>query len=496
MQVGRCLLYFGYLVSILPTLSLISKDAATLFDQKYYPQWMSLFLNESGSSDYPMPPTSSVQDLLPAFKGISGIAIHSSPGVTVSEGQGYAMFAAGMTKNIDDLKGLVVAWQAMGQGYPDKDPVGGCGSDAGCICKKVKGTYMPAWRFPLSQCAGGCTGSAPDGDEDALMGIIYLAELANDDELRAYAVRSIVAFAMDDLGAGDKDKNSRPVPTTGDIPPSLQTMFLWRGGSCWGGYDTSSGDDNRDLCINPSYFAPGQWRLFRNYMIKYKEHVPTEFKVDDLVNVFNSSLVWGYNTLNRISCDSGLVSNWWTLPDSGWPWAGKLKCANSGTNAGDYGADACRIPWRVALDALWFPEESGQTPLYDEDGKLKGSFGGPQYANRWTTHYTQLMLSANVSCPSPDCVQFFNAVPMLKKFSSCPNCPNGFQASAWNAWGYLPPVTTFTVPVPNITKEVQQKWLDLMVSFIPKIGFPSQYYDYGQEIICTAIMGGKAWLPI
>jgi len=283
------------------------------------------------------------------------------------------MFAAGMTKAVTSLKGLTVAWQAMIQGLPDQAPVGGCCGNSG-ICKKVSGTDMPAWRFPLSNCAGLCTGSAPDGDEDALMGIIYLAELTNDETIREYAVKSIVAFIMDDLGYGDPKGNSRQVPVTGDIPSELQNMYLWRGGSCWGGYDTTSGDLNRDLCINPSYFSPGQWRIFRDYLLKYNKYVPSQFDATTLAQVVNSSIVWGYNLIEHISCNSGLITNWWSLPNSGWPWTGRLFCANSGTAAGAYGADACRIPWRIALDGIWYPQEAASVPLYDDNGKKNWNF--------------------------------------------------------------------------------------------------------------------------
>jgi len=301
---------------------------------------------------------------------------------------------------------------------------------------------------------------------------------------------------VDDLGMGDPIKNSHKVPSVGDIPSALQNMYLWRGGSCWGGYDTTSGDLNRDLCINPSYFSPGQWRLFNKYLQKYPQYIPSPFNLTGLSEVITSSIVWGYNTLNRISCDSGLVSNWWSLPNSGWPWNGKLFFANSGTAAGAYGADACRIPWRVALDAMWFPEVTSATPLFDESGKKIGNFGGNNYSNRWATTYIKLMTASNSTCPQKDCVPFYNAVPMLGKFPSCSDCPSGFQASAWNAWGYMPPITTFTVPIEGVSESVQQAWLDMFVGYIPLVNFPAQYYDRGQEIICTAIMGGKAWLPI
>ena len=60
------------------------------------------------------------------------------------------------------------------------------------------------------------------------------------------------------------------MPAAGDIPEDLRTIWLWRGGSCWGGYDMPASEgatsDNRNLCLAPAYFSPGQWRLFAKYV--------------------------------------------------------------------------------------------------------------------------------------------------------------------------------------------------------------------------------------
>jgi hypothetical protein len=96
-------------------------------------------------------------------------------------------------------------------------------------------------------------GSATDADEDAITGLIYLAELLDDDEVRRYAVKSIAAFVLEDLGLANPSRNSRTVPANGDIPPELRKIWLWRGGSCWGGYDmpptAGASSDNRNLCV-------------------------------------------------------------------------------------------------------------------------------------------------------------------------------------------------------------------------------------------------------
>ena len=74
-------------------------------------------------------------------------------------------------------------------------------------------------------------GSATDADEDAITGLIYLAELSGDQQIRAFALKSIAAFVFEDIGLADAPRNSRRVPYVGDVPKALQTIWLWRGGT-------------------------------------------------------------------------------------------------------------------------------------------------------------------------------------------------------------------------------------------------------------------------
>jgi hypothetical protein len=354
----------------------------------------------------------------------------------------------------------------------------------------------------------GSMGSAPDGDEDAVTGLIYLAELLDSDEARRYAVRSITAFILEDLGAANVSGNSRTVPSVGDIPAHLQRVWLWRGGSCWGGYDQSSTDEpaNRNLCINPAYFSPGQWRLFRDYLTKHSQHVPTGHSASELAAVLDSSIVWGYNLLQRIACPNGLVSNWWTLPASAsqWPWQGGLQCHNSGTSAGAYYSDASRIPWRVALDYLWYPEETQTTPLFNEHGKRIGTFGAKDYSNRWAGGWRTLVAAQNTKGSYPPLAAGSATSPLrpdqilnaLSSLAPCSMCPDGFMASPYNGWGALPIVASFQVPLDDADDGTMQQWLDMTANLTMKGAASEQYFDLGQEIVVSAMVGGKAWKPI
>ena len=149
------------------------------------------------------------------------------------------------------------------------------------------------------------------------------------------------------------------------------------------------------------------------------------------------------------------MTNWWTLPGGNtWPWdnPGKgLSCHNSATDAGSYGADAVRIPWRVALDYIWFPSETMASPLFDESGRNIGTFGAKEYSNRWASAWIEQIKGAH----DPSNPQFGGfppgsypprdesvlrlrpdqILPLLNKLHPCPKCPKGMTASPWNGWG-------------------------------------------------------------
>ena len=522
----------------------------------YHPKWSRLMMHE-GQAGYPLPAASQVNDLLSALQGVGGQAVSSS-GVNgkqgvVSEGQAYAMLSAGMRNDTALLKALTVGWQAQVQGVAGEHACGACcgvgdhqsaaqlcgrsASSLSGLCRRVPGTDMPAWSLPFD--SEGSLGSATDGDEDAVTALIYLAELLDDDEVRRYAVASITAFVLEDLGLGDPSANSRPVPVAGDVPAGLRTIWLWRGGSCWGGYDKSAtgyGASSRNMCIAPAYFSPGQWRLFAKYISRHSHLVPAAagHSAMQIADVLLSSVTWGYNLLNRISCSNGLVSNWWTLGEA-WPWEGKLLCANSATRAGAYGADAVRIPWRVVLDYLWFPEETIASPLFDERGVQIGTWGAKEYANRWAGAWRSaiqqvvdykgdpLLGSFPPFAPGVQRLRPDQILPLLSKLPSCATCPLGMTAvrplpamlaklpmcalsrshrvcapwqSPWNGWGSYPIVAAFLVPLDGVRREEMQEWLDMLAELTFTGTSHDTYFDLGTQVIVSAIIGGGAWNPL
>ena len=181
-----------------------ARGAHEHYTRVYLPAWQKIFLKEGVDANYPMPPASEVVDLLPSLQGVRGLAVKTDPATTVTEGMGYAMLTAGMQRDVETLKALTVAWQANGQAFGGQPACGGCcpssdqqhvpakescaSATLGGLCRLVPGAYMPGWRMPMGD--SGSMGSATDADEDAITGLIYLAELLDDDEVRAYAVKA------------------------------------------------------------------------------------------------------------------------------------------------------------------------------------------------------------------------------------------------------------------------------------------------------------------
>ena len=124
-------------------------------------------------------------------------------------------------------------------------------------------------------------------------------------------------------------------------------------GSCWGGWD----------CSNPSYHAPAHYRVMRDFMLAYAAefgHTPAEGA--RLAPKWDALIETSYLLLQDAQCEAtGLVPNWF-VPICPGADAGCAGCAGSGTRADEFGAEASRTAWRVALDAMWYPKEVAHGP--------------------------------------------------------------------------------------------------------------------------------------
>ena len=62
--------------------------------------------------------------------------------------------------------------------------------------------------------------------------------------------------------------------------------------------------------------------------------------------------------LDEAQCGStGLTPNWWQ-PAGPFRPRGRTGCNSSGTDADEFGSEAARGVWRVALDALWATDKT------------------------------------------------------------------------------------------------------------------------------------------
>lgn len=99
-------------------------------------------------------------------------------------------------------------------------------------------------------------------------------------------------------------------------------------------------------CMNPSYFAPGYYRAFAKYY---------EAQNDTNVAAFwNKAAEDTYFTLSlNAHPNTGLVTAWTTIK-GGVVSSACVNDAGGGGTTTDYQFDACRTPWRISLDYLWW----------------------------------------------------------------------------------------------------------------------------------------------
>ena len=104
-------------------------------------------------------------------------------------------------------------------------------------------------------------------------------------------------------------------------------------------------------CRNPSYFSPAYYREFA-------KQVPAD-SAFWAVSVVNAS--YAFLNTNR-NPTTGLVSNW----------ASSAGIANTCNGPLEYGYDACRHPWRMATDVLWYNDANAKDMLAKTTAWLKG----------------------------------------------------------------------------------------------------------------------------
>jgi uncharacterized repeat protein (TIGR02543 family) len=137
----------------------------------------------------------------------------------------------------------------------------------------------------------------------------------------------------------------------------------------------------QNTCRNPSYFSPAYYAQFAK--------VDTDnatFWSTTAINAANSVL-----TANR-NATTGLVSNWCTNTGT------ESTCGNTGGGANGYGADACRNPWRMAVDYLWHGN-AASTAAKDINAKLAAFVGNKKMVGPITDRGGQMPAPGNGGNP-------------------------------------------------------------------------------------------------
>lgn len=384
----------------------------------------------------------------------------------VSESQAYGVLSAGLTlismeegnENYDKAKlkfqGYFNGWRQMCRSSappPCQNPT---------YCDNGETPCLPGWKHlaDFSDVIG--TGSAPDGDVDAIVGmIIALKAVQSDsvkptwyDEVSEWADQSCTQFLQDNT-----------------VLSPLKSHRLLRLGSCWGGWG-EDGEGN-----NPSYHAPGHYRMMRDFQASVQNRsytLPSYVKSDS----WNSLIDTSYKFLKTTQClDTGLVPNWALVEEIDSKTLAKKagSFSGSGTPQYEFGAEASRTMWRIAFDAAAYPDESATQ---------SGSFLDPLYV--------KLVENFN---PSPmNGWEYFGE----NSLQACsPNIVSNVF-SAWQ-WNYFISAPVFSTLVGGISAESfidynfdQQIMVDAACSRVSDTA-DQGYYPLSWQVIAQMTLNGE-----
>ena len=272
-------------------------------------------------------------------------------GGVVSEGQGYGLLLAGVTLSTQTPgttayratlsfgEELFAGWRRMAElskGSCQDEPHMRCGGHRKRDGEAAKGfaPCLPSWAFDDGVRAQRGSGSASDGDEDAILGLILLLQASSPEEWPLW--ERTLSWTYESVRAFLK-YNTKASAAHGRLP---------RLGSCWGGFD----------CNNPSYHAPAHYRAFQSFANRHGASFGASNRTLEVEEGQWDALVkTSYSMLDDAQCDStGLTPNWWR-PKGPSQSKGFAGCNASGTPADQFGSEAARGVWRVALDAMWSP---------------------------------------------------------------------------------------------------------------------------------------------
>merc|ERR1712232_94323 len=388
-----------------------------------------------------------------------------SGGSVVSEGQGYGLLTSAIAlaslevsdPNRNDVMnkfyGYFNGWRTM---CVNSSP-SPCQSPQYCTHDGGKAPCLPGWKHKgdLSVVEG--TGAAPDGDEDAILGmIIAIKAIEKDqnpsnypiwyDELHQWTDESITQFLADNT-----------------VLSSSSSHRLLKLGSCWGGWNSEGN--------NPSYPAPGAFRAMRDFHVTYdgpRNYVMPTF--GDSLNIedkWNMLIDTSYKFYGTTQCaDTGLVPNWALVKEADSENLAKQSgsFSGSGTPQHEFGAEASRTMWRVALDAILYPAEASASSEFLKPIHQKLYEGFDDGVSDWSENTLQ-------TC------SYVNSI---------------FSSWKYNGFMFGPVYSTLAVQANSMTTSEQQKLVNVACQRVGNIPNSGTYYAKSWQVISMMTLNGDA----
>jgi endo-1,4-beta-D-glucanase Y len=171
------------------------------------------------------------------------------------------------------------------------------------------------WSMEVCAAAGdNDANAAADADLDATMALVQASSRWGGDYLASAETLAQSILAFETVSCADR--------------------LVIKPGDTWGGCEDKSGQTR----INPSYFAPGYYRVFAARFEAQKDQW--------------QALLDGTYELHAIYQQrlDGLFPDWSDADGADW-------------YDSTYGYDACRTPWRVAVDFAWSGDDRARTTL-------------------------------------------------------------------------------------------------------------------------------------
>lgn len=236
-------------------------------------------------------------------------------GITVSEGMGYGMVITAYAGDKEKFDKLWNYYRA-----------------------RRNGNGLMNWKYKGCETYPAGSDAATDGDLDAAMGLVVALHQWPGSGYETHAETLMNAIRTKEFD----DCNGLTVQRPGDG---------------WGGCS----------CTNPSYYAPGYYRVFAKYYEAKNDAAASSFWTKAASDAYITLLANQHPA-------SGLITAW--CNKDGGPASGCNAAVSGGGSADTYQYDACRGTWRVANDYLWWGAPDAKTFLTKVATFVKTSAGG------------------------------------------------------------------------------------------------------------------------